>query len=61
MVMDLYKESLMRTLNKLYHFDSSSQVDIVATPLGYWGALIGAGSLALRGMAGLPDNIPDIN
>ena len=60
MVMDLYIESLYHTLDRFYHSGARNRIEIVATQLGYWGALIGAGSLAIRGLAGLPDSIPDV-
>lgn len=62
MVLDLYLPSMTKTLEKLYWLgEDNDRVKIVATPLGYWGGLMGAGALGIRGLNGIPDSIPDID
>lgn len=60
MIYDLYRDKLLETFEKHFGAGDSKRVTIMPTPLGYWGALMGAGALAIRGMNGLPASIPPV-
>lgn len=60
MVFDLYQEALYKTFYRNYSVGDARRIAIVPTPLGYFGALMGAGALAIRGMEGIPEDVPEI-
>lgn len=59
MIFDLYKDKLLETFAENYGLQEAMRIQIVPTPLGYFGALMGAGTLGIRGYQNRFDDIPD--
>lgn len=58
LIFDLYQKKLLETFHHHFGIGDADRIQILPTPLGYFGALMGAGALGIRGYHNWFDDVP---